>query len=83
MEDGGFSLGLNTRLPKGAFSTYIPMPYALTSKKRAFLLNTTYRTDFELKKTEILFEVETDSVDIVFSTYYNPSDALRNIFFQN
>lgn len=48
------------------------MPYSLSNKNRAFLLNTTFRTDFELKKREILFEVETDTIEILFTATNNP-----------
>ena len=60
VEDGGFGFGTSLRLPKGLDSTYTPMPYFLSSRGYGMYLNTTFRTSFDVAKTDpnlVSFEV--------------------------
>jgi hypothetical protein len=48
------------RLPKGKYSTYIPMTFAYTGKGNGIFFNTTYRTDWNLKnKKKAYVTIET------------------------
>ena len=48
-EDGGWGFGLNLRLPKGPESTYMPVPFYISSRGHGVWLNTTRRTDWDFR----------------------------------
>jgi hypothetical protein len=76
VEDGGFGFGLDVRLPKGKFSTYVPMPFTLSSKGYGVYVNTTYRSDWDIGSTNVAFTTETNStwINLYFGGY--PADSL-------
>ena len=78
VEDGGWGFGTELRLPKGAMSTYIPIPFSLSSASGyGLFLNTTFRSEYDLRgKHAYSFEVEADhfSSNIYFGD--SPADSL-------
>lgn len=80
VEDGGFGLGTDLRLPKGLESTYLPMPWFLSSKGYGILLNTTYRSEFDVGKSspsKIKVNVETREVQILVFAGHTPAESLH------
>lgn len=43
VEDGGFGFGTDLRLPKGDASTYVPIPFFISSRSYGLLVNSTWR----------------------------------------
>lgn len=78
-EDGGWSWGPFKRFPKGRETTYMPVPFLVSTKGRAVWLNTTRRTDFDLgSKTEgeYVMQAEGGRLDAVVIAGRTPADSL-------
>ena len=79
VEDGGWGFGLNTRLPKGLYSTYIPMPLALSSLGYALWVNTTFRTDWKVRNQQVVFTTETNTTELNLFFGGYPADSLTEL----
>lgn len=78
-EDGGWGFGTNMRLPKGAASTYMPVPFWLQRDGTGLWLNTTSRTEIDFGKEDqerIYVQTENARIRLVILTEPTPRDAL-------
>lgn len=55
VEDGGWGMSIidGARLPKVPSETYVPMPWFMSPRSYGFLLDTTFRTDWDLDTAEL------------------------------
>ena len=68
------------RLPKGKMSTYMPIPFCLSSSTGwGYFLDTGYRTDFDLDSKNngvYSFSVQAPDFDLIFYTGSSPAESL-------
>ena len=79
-EDGEWSLGPFKRFPKGKETTYMLVPFMVSSRGHGIWLNTTRRTDWDLDSSGAGYyamEVEDDSLDMVVITEKTPARTLE------
>ncbi len=76
-EEGGFGAGTEFRLPKGEMSTYMPIPFFLSSGTGwGYFVDTSYRTEFQLNEGDYRFEVEAPYFTLTFYTGESPAESL-------
>ena len=79
-EDGGWSLGPLKRLPKGPETTYMPVPFLLSSRGYGLWLNTTRRTDWDLDSSgegHYSLQVEDRELNLVLINGRSPARSLE------
>ncbi|UPQ97710.1 glycoside hydrolase [Chloropicon primus] len=79
-EDGGWTVGPFKRFPKGKETTYMPVPFVLSSEGHGIWLNTTRRTNWDLDSEgdgRYSLEVEGREIDMVVINGKAPARTLE------